>query len=216
MTKMKHIDTIATSSAARRAVDLADATEPIKAPARRGIRRVLGSASSHVRHNVGAATIATSSAARRAVDLADATEPIKAPARRGIRRVLGSASSHVRHNVGAAAEATRNAGLDPEIAHIGALDPADAMDLLGCGPRGLTEQQADRIRSVHGANIIAPEHHDPLSARLSRAFLTPFTLILLALAAISLYTNVYLAAPGEASTWPHPARRTPPPPSSSA
>ncbi len=143
-------------------------------------------------------TIATSSAARRAVDLADATEPIKAPARRGIRRVLGSASSHVRHNVGAAEEATRNAGLDPEIAHIGTLDPTDAMDLLGCGPRGLTEQQADRIRSVHGANIIAPEHHDPLSARLSRAFLTPFTLILLALAAISLYTNVYLAAPGEA------------------
>ena len=142
-------------------------------------------------------TIATSSAARRTIDLVDATEPIKAPVRRGIRRVLGSASSHVRHNVGAAAEATRNAGLDPEIAHIGALGPTDAMDLLGCGPRGLTEQQADRIRSVYGANIIAPEHHDPLSARLTRAFLTPFTLILLALAAISLYTNVYLAAPGE-------------------
>ena len=117
---------------------------------------------------------------------------------RGIHRVIGSVSSHVRHNVSSAAVAKRTLGLDPEIAHIGCLDAAEVMDLLGTGEHGLTEQQAHRIRSVHGANIIAPEHHDPLSARLSRAFLTPFTLILLALAAISLYTNVYLAAPGEA------------------
>lgn len=118
--------------------------------------------------------------------------------RGGIHRVIGSVSSHVRHNVSSAAVAKRTLGLDPEIAHIGCLDAAEVMDLLGTGEHGLTEQQAHRIRSVHGANIIAPEHHDPLSARLSRAFLTPFTLILLALAAISLYTNVYLAAPGEA------------------
>lgn len=118
--------------------------------------------------------------------------------RGGIHRVIGSASSHVRHNVSSAAAAKRTLGLDPEIAHIGCLDAAEVMDLLSTGEHGLTEQQAHRIRSVHGANIIAPEHHDPLSARLSRAFLTPFTLILLALAAISLYTNVYLAAPGEA------------------
>lgn len=118
--------------------------------------------------------------------------------RGGIHRVIGSVSSHVRHNVSSAAAAKRTLGLDPEIAHIGCLDAAEVMDLLGTGEHGLTEQQAHRIRSVHGANIIAPEHHDPLSARLSRAFLTPFTLILLALAAISLYTNVYLAAPGEA------------------
>ena len=118
--------------------------------------------------------------------------------RRGIHRVIGSVSSHVRHNVSTAAAAKRTSGLDPEIARIGCLDAAEVMDLLGTGEHGLTEQQAHRIRSVHGTNIIAPEHHDPLSARLSRAFLTPFTLILLALAAISLYTNVYLAAPGEA------------------
>lgn len=118
--------------------------------------------------------------------------------RGGIHRVIGSVSSHVRHNVSSAAVAKRTLGLDPEIERIGCLDAAEVMDLLGTGEHGLTEQQAHRIRSVHGANIIAPEHHDPLSARLSRTFLTPFTLILLALAAISLYTNVYLAAPGEA------------------
>lgn len=93
--------------------------------------------------------------------------PTKTHMRRGIHRIIGSVSAHVRHSVSSAAAARR------------------------------TEQQAHRIRSVHGANIIAPEHHDPLAARLSRAFLTPFTLILLALAAISLYTNVYLAAPGD-------------------
>ena len=123
--------------------------------------------------------------------------PTKTHMRRGIHRIIGSVSAHVRHSVSSAAAARRTEGLDPEIARIGALEAAEVMDLLGCGQRGLTEQQAHRIRSVHGANIIAPEHHDPLAARLSRAFLTPFTLILLALAAISLYTNVYLAAPGD-------------------
>ncbi len=118
--------------------------------------------------------------------------------RRGIHRAIGSVSSHVRHNASSVAVAKRTSGLDPEIARIGSLEATEVMGLLGCGPHGLTEQQAHRVRSVHGANIIAPEHHDPLSARLSRAFFTPFTLILLALAAISLYTNVYLAAPGEA------------------
>ena len=123
--------------------------------------------------------------------------PTKTHMRRGIHRIIGSVSAHVRHSVSSAVAARRTEGLDPEIARIGALEASEVMDLLGCGPQGLTEQQAHRIRSVHGANIIAPEHHDPLAARLSRAFLTPFTLILLALAAISLYTNVYLAAPGD-------------------
>ena len=122
----------------------------------------------------------------------------QAHARRGIRRVLGSVGTHARHNTSAHAAAARTSDLDPEIARIGALDAAKVMELLGTGPHGLTEQQARRVRSAHGANIIAPETHDPLTARLSRAFLTPFTLILLALAAISLYTNVYLASPGKA------------------
>lgn len=129
---------------------------------------------------------------------APAARTTQARARRGIRRVLGSVGAHARHNTSAHAAAARTSDLDPEIARIGALSAAKVMELLGTGPHGLTEQQARRVRSVHGANIIAPETHDPLTARLSRAFLTPFTLILLALAAISLYTNVYLASPGKA------------------
>ena len=78
--------------------------------------------------------------------------------RGGIHRVIGSVSSHVRHNVSSAAAAKRTLGLDPEIAHIGCLDASEVMDLLGTGEHGLAEQQAHRIRSVHGANIIAPEH----------------------------------------------------------
>lgn len=121
----------------------------------------------------------------------------KTRVRRGIHRVMGSVSSHVRHNTSAAAESTRALDLDPEIGHVGTMSAAEVMSLLDTGDAGLTEQQVRRIRAVHGANIIAPETTDPLAARLSRAFLTPFTLILLALAAISLYTNVLLAAPGD-------------------
>ncbi len=118
--------------------------------------------------------------------------------RRGVRRLIGNASPHAHCDMSSATTEKRPTGLDPEIVRIGCLDAEEAVDLLGTGEHGLTEQQARRARSVHGANIIAPEHHDPLGARLSRALLTPFTLILLALAAISLYVNVYLAAPGEA------------------
>ena len=115
---------------------------------------------------------------------ARASPTTRARARGGCGGVGGWGGAPARHNTSAHAAAARTSDLDPEIARIGALSAAKVMELLGTGPHGLTEQQARRVRSVHGANIIAPETHDPLTARLSRAFLTPFTLILLALAAI--------------------------------
>ncbi|MDO4436832.1 MAG: magnesium-translocating P-type ATPase [Coriobacteriaceae bacterium] len=103
---------------------------------------------------------------------------------------------HTNHHETPRAAQTHGAGLDPEIARMSARSARDVPSLLGTGEHGLTEQQAARIRAVHGANVIAPETRETPLSRLGRAFFTPFTLILIALAAISLYTNVYMAAPG--------------------
>ena len=63
--------------------------------------------------------------------------------------------------------------------------------------RGLTEEQAECSRDEFGKNEITKGKRDPLWKRLAGAFLNPFTVVLLILAAVSLVTDVILADPGE-------------------
>ncbi len=62
---------------------------------------------------------------------------------------------------------------------------------------GLSSELAALRAETHGKNIISEARHDSPLKQLVGAFVSPFTLILLTLAAVSLYTNVLLAAPGE-------------------
>ena len=67
--------------------------------------------------------------------------------------------------------------------------------------RGLTPEQAERSRELFGANRITKGKEKPLWKRLAGAFFNPFSGVLLALAAVSLITDVILAAPGEGNPW---------------
>ena len=69
---------------------------------------------------------------------------------------------------------------------------------LGSGLRGLAPDIVAAAGELAGPNVLEQASRRTLLQRLASAFVSPFTLILAALAAISLYTNVYLAAPGEA------------------
>lgn len=62
---------------------------------------------------------------------------------------------------------------------------------------GLNPELATMRTETYGKNIISEARHDSPLKQLVGAFVSPFTLILLALAIVSLYTNVLLAAPGE-------------------
>lgn len=60
---------------------------------------------------------------------------------------------------------------------------------------GLTEEQAEASREKYGENILTYGKKNSVLKRLLSAFVNPFTVILLALAVISVFTDVILAAP---------------------
>ena len=70
---------------------------------------------------------------------------------------------------------------------------------LGTPADGLTEALAARSREEHGENVLAYGKKDSTAGRLASAFINPFTLVLLALAVVSVFTDIVLAEPGERS-----------------
>jgi Mg2+-importing ATPase len=69
--------------------------------------------------------------------------------------------------------------------------------VLNSSEKGLTREQAARSRELFGKNQITRGKKIPLWKRLAGAFLNPFSAVLLALAAVSVITDVLLAAPEE-------------------
>jgi len=69
--------------------------------------------------------------------------------------------------------------------------------LLHTSPAGLTEEQAADARDAFGVNQMPHGEKESLAKRLSRAFINPFTVVLILLAAVSLCTDVLWTAPGE-------------------
>lgn len=64
---------------------------------------------------------------------------------------------------------------------------------------GLTDALAERSRDEYGANILTNGKKDSAAKRLAEAFISPFTLVLLALAVISVFTDIVFASAGERS-----------------
>ncbi len=69
---------------------------------------------------------------------------------------------------------------------------------LFSSPDGLPEQNVEEARERFGANIVTKGKRDPLAKRLFKAFINPFTAILLVLAVVSAFTDIWLAEPGDA------------------
>ncbi len=68
---------------------------------------------------------------------------------------------------------------------------------LESSEEGKTEEEVKRALEKYGENILTYDKGNSLAKRLVQAFINPFTLILIALAGLSLFTDVFLAQPGE-------------------
>ncbi|MGO0121787.1 magnesium-translocating P-type ATPase [Desulfothermobacter acidiphilus] len=66
---------------------------------------------------------------------------------------------------------------------------------VASSPHGLTEEEARRRLSTFGPNEIPEKQELTFARRLYQSFVTPFNLVLVALALVSLFTNVILAVP---------------------
>ena len=71
-------------------------------------------------------------------------------------------------------------------------------DKLGTTPQGMTKPLIDISRKTHGDNRVTHGNKVSLFKRISVAFINPFTVILFGLAAVSAFTDVIFAEPGEA------------------
>ncbi len=91
---------------------------------------------------------------------------------------------------------TATSGLNHAIVHAATHSVEAAYIMLGASPRGLMPDIVDAARELHGANIIETAKRDSAARRLVRAFVNPFTLILVALAALSVATDVVFVEPG--------------------
>lgn len=74
--------------------------------------------------------------------------------------------------------------------------PRRVMSRLSSTPQGLASDIAKAKLDLYGTNEVTRSHEQPLAMKLLSAFISPFTLILIALAVISLYTNV-IAVPAD-------------------
>lgn len=77
-----------------------------------------------------------------------------------------------------------------------ALPVEELYDELKTGRRGLTAEQVRASIEEYGPNTVALAERDPLWLRLIKSFADPFVGILILVAAVSIATDVVLAAPG--------------------
>ena len=75
---------------------------------------------------------------------------------------------------------------------------AEVLEALGTSVKGLTEEQVETLRETYGENKITKAKEDSIWKKIYESIINPFTVILLVIAVISLFTNVILAKPGEA------------------
>ncbi len=84
--------------------------------------------------------------------------------------------------------ATRSHAVHERVEHCAGLAPEQVFSELGVPEEGLSTAQADEMREKYGRNEVSEQEKDSVLRRLRRAFINPFTLMLLILASLSLLT----------------------------
>ena len=102
-------------------------------------------------------------------------------------------------NVRANEAAVRAAAMRDRLYAASEYTAEELLGLYNVPAGGLTDTLAERSRDEHGANILTNGKKDSAAKRLAEAFISPFTLVLLALAVISVFTDIVFASAGERS-----------------
>ena len=96
-------------------------------------------------------------------------------------------------------ENEKNEALRRRLQEAAGMEADVLLERLGTTAGGLEEDAVRLSREEHGANVLPHRRKEPLARRLFGAFINPFTVVLLALAVISVFTEIIFAAPGDES-----------------
>ena len=77
-------------------------------------------------------------------------------------------------------------------------DVNTVLKYLGTTGKGLPSGMVEQARERDGDNVVTHGQKESLFTRICKAFINPFTAILFVLAAVSAFTDIWLADPGEA------------------
>ena len=99
----------------------------------------------------------------------------------------------------AAAQNTAAKQPDTRLREAAACTEARLLEKLGTGAGGLTQAQAEAAREQYGPNQLVRPKRKSGARRLLEAFADPFSLVLLLLAVVSVFTDILFAAPGQRS-----------------
>ena len=99
----------------------------------------------------------------------------------------------------AAAQNTAAKQSDTRLREAAACTEARLLEKLGTGAGGLTQAQAEAAREQYGPNQLVRPKRKSSARRLLEAFADPFSLVLLLLAVVSVFTDILFAAPGQRS-----------------
>lgn len=102
-------------------------------------------------------------------------------------------------NVRANEAAVRAAAMRDRLYAASEYTAEELLGLYNVPAGGLTDALAERSRDEYGVNILTNGKKDSAAKRLAEAFISPFTLVLLALAVISVFTDIVFASAGERS-----------------
>lgn len=102
-------------------------------------------------------------------------------------------------NVRANEAAVRAAAMRDRLYAASEYTAEELLGLYNVPAGGLTDALAERSRDEYGANILTNGKKDSAAKRLAEAFISPFTLVLLALAVISVFTDIVFASAVERS-----------------
>lgn len=106
----------------------------------------------------------------------------------------------ITNRIGSAKVTNRQARRDKvtkRLHELAGLEFEAALSALNSSAQGLTEDGVLASREEYGSNVVTHGKRDSLFMRLIAVFINPFTIILLALAAVSYVTDIHLAPIGE-------------------
>ncbi|MDR3298298.1 MAG: magnesium-translocating P-type ATPase [Candidatus Nomurabacteria bacterium] len=81
------------------------------------------------------------------------------------------------------------------------LTPDTVLEKYNVTLSGRSTREVERLQDIYGKNVITKQNKDSTAKRLFRAFIDPFIMVLIILAAISFVTDVLMAAPGQKDPW---------------
>lgn len=96
-----------------------------------------------------------------------------------------------------AADFVRKDHVKERLLFVSACTASQALQTLHTTANGLSASFVEAAQDTYGKNIVTQGKKDSLFKRICKAFINPFTAILVVLAIVSVFTDILLAAPGE-------------------